>query len=421
MPKLSACMIVKNEEQFIKGCLDNLKDLADEIIIVDTGSTDKTAEIIKQLSLKNIKLFNFEWQDDFAAARNFSLQHATGDYILVLDADEQIAKEDHAKIRDLVTNKSYKDYIAFNLIQRSYTDDFSEEKWQYRGDDTYKESRGYTGWRPSPLIRLFRNDSRIQFIGAIHELVEYSVAKTDGKVLKTEIPIHHFKVARSKERVEQKLALYQKLCEKKVTDNPRSPKALFELGSLYRLHGKSMEAIALLAKCIALQPKFAEAYHVMGEAFMQLEEYGSAIECYNKALESNKSMKDAHFSLGICYTKMNKLADAAESFQRGLLIDGQNINALTNLGAVFEKLKLYDRALKSLLSAINLAPENARAHFNLAVLYEKLGKPEKAIIAYEKAAELNYKRKAEIFKRVEELKSGKKPEQMFSQSINTAD
>jgi glycosyltransferase involved in cell wall biosynthesis len=408
-------MIIKNEEQFIKDCLENLKELVDEIIIVDTGSTDSTIKIIKDLNLNNLKILNFEWQDDFSAARNFSLQHATHEWILVLDADEQIAKEDHSRIRNLITNKE--DHVAFNLVQRSYTDDFSEENWQYRGDDSYKDSEGYTGWRPSPLIRLFRKDDRIQFTGAIHELVEYSITKMKGKVLKTDIPIHHFKVARSKERVDQKLALYQKLCEKKVMENPQSPKALFELGNFYRFQGNNKEAIALLAKCIGIQPKFAEAYHSMGEAFQQMEEYDSAVECFEKALENKEDFKDAHFSLGICYTKMNKLPDAAEAFQHGLLIDAQNVNALTNLGAVFEKLKMYDKALKSLISAVNLAPNNARAYFNLAILYEKVNKPEKAIIAYEKAAEFNYKRKDDILKRLEELKSGKKPEQIFSQNI----
>src|SRR3990167_5438874 len=95
MPKqtLSLCMIVKNEEKYLEQCLNSVKDLVDEIIIVDTGSTDKTKEIWKKFDFAHkIKFFDFKWIDDFSAARNESLKHAAKDWILVLDADEVLDK-----------------------------------------------------------------------------------------------------------------------------------------------------------------------------------------------------------------------------------------------------------------------------------------------------------------------------------------
>ena len=83
-------MIVKDEENYLEQCLSSAKGLADEIIIVDTGSKDKTKEIAKKF---NAKVFDFKWNDDFSAARNESLKHATKDWILVLDADESLSKE----------------------------------------------------------------------------------------------------------------------------------------------------------------------------------------------------------------------------------------------------------------------------------------------------------------------------------------
>ena len=90
---ISLCMIVKNEEDTIARCINSVKDIVDEIIIVDTGSTDNTLKILKNL---NIVPYRFEWINDFSAARNYAINAATGDWILFLDADEWI-KDDGAK------------------------------------------------------------------------------------------------------------------------------------------------------------------------------------------------------------------------------------------------------------------------------------------------------------------------------------
>ena len=94
MISLSLCMIVKNEEMVLKRCLDSVKNIVDEIIIVDTGSTDKTKDIAKKFT-KNI--YDFKWIDDFAAARNYSFSKATKEYIMWLDADDVILKKDREK------------------------------------------------------------------------------------------------------------------------------------------------------------------------------------------------------------------------------------------------------------------------------------------------------------------------------------
>src|SRR3989338_2453119 len=118
--KLSACMIVKNEEHTLKRALDSIAQLADEIIIVDTGSTDKTTTIAQHYT-NNI--YHYAWNNNFSDARNYSLSKATGDWTLVLDADEMIAREDHEAIRKLITNN---DFIAYAFPQISYTNDTTQ-------------------------------------------------------------------------------------------------------------------------------------------------------------------------------------------------------------------------------------------------------------------------------------------------------
>ena len=92
-------MIVKDEDQFLFMCLDSVKDYVDEIIIVDTGSTDKTVEIAHSY---NAKVYHHPWENSFSKARNYSLKYATCDWILILDADEEIDKEDAHRLKEVI-------------------------------------------------------------------------------------------------------------------------------------------------------------------------------------------------------------------------------------------------------------------------------------------------------------------------------
>ncbi|WP_306481128.1 glycosyltransferase family 2 protein [Bacillus toyonensis] len=99
MITISLCMIVKNEESSLGQCLQSIEGVPDEIIIVDTGSTDKT----KEIALKwTSHVLDFEWINDFAAARNFAFQHATMDYILWLDADDVFLKKDYQRLSKII-------------------------------------------------------------------------------------------------------------------------------------------------------------------------------------------------------------------------------------------------------------------------------------------------------------------------------
>ena len=98
MATISLCMIVKNEEKTLATCLDSIHELVDEIIIADTGSTDNTKEIAKKFTSK---IYDFTWIEDFSEARNFSFSKASEDYILWLDADDVLLKEDQSKFKRL--------------------------------------------------------------------------------------------------------------------------------------------------------------------------------------------------------------------------------------------------------------------------------------------------------------------------------
>ncbi len=164
---LSLCMIVKNEQPNLVRCLSSVKAAVDEMIVVDTGSTDRTKELA---AVFGAKVFDFDWDEDFSSARNFSLSKATGDWILVLDADETVSSRDHERIRDLI-RKSPAGTGGYYLTTRNYVVEANTAGW-VANDGSYRDEEAGTGWYPNRKVRLFRNDPRIRFSGAVHELVE---------------------------------------------------------------------------------------------------------------------------------------------------------------------------------------------------------------------------------------------------------
>ncbi|ASB52115.1 TPR repeat-containing protein [Bacillus velezensis] len=126
MISISLCVIVKNEEEVLAGCLDSVKDIADEIVIADTGSTDRTKEIAARYT---DKIYDFEWIDHFAAARNFVFSKAEMDYILWLDADDILTEKDREKLIELKASLSKEVdavsmyyHVGFDARERSTSD-----------------------------------------------------------------------------------------------------------------------------------------------------------------------------------------------------------------------------------------------------------------------------------------------------------
>lgn len=224
-------MIVKNEEKFLESCLNSVKNIVDEIIIADTGSKDGTKEIAKKF---NAKICDFEWNDDFSAARNFSISKATKDWVLVLDADETISNNDLGTIKELTNNNSKNNnkydrkIMGYSFIQKTYSNEIKKLKWNYAKDDFYDESKPFLGWTYRDITRLFSNDKRIKFCYPIHETVIDSIKKINGKVKQTNIPIHHFEILKGEDFNNKKYNYYIKLLRNKIKMHPKA-KFYFEL------------------------------------------------------------------------------------------------------------------------------------------------------------------------------------------------
>lgn len=211
---ISLCMIVKNEESCLANALDSVKNLVDEIIIIDTGSEDKTIEIAKKYTED---IFFKKFNNDFSEIRNFALEKASSDWVLVLDADEVISEKDISKIKDLIKkHNNEKNVMGFKFIQRTYMNKKIPIRWNNNVDDKYDESKGYIGWMYRGITRLFRNDSRIKFELPIHETVIKAIKRVNGKIINSQIPIHHFEFKKDKKQLREKHYNYSELLNKKI-------------------------------------------------------------------------------------------------------------------------------------------------------------------------------------------------------------
>lgn len=286
---VSLCMIVKNEEKHLARCLHSVKPVVDEIVIVDTGSTDRTKEIGVAFGAH---VADFPWAHDFSEARNFSLSQASCAWILVLDADEILSVRDHDKFRKLI-NSVQKVPAAFCIRTRNYTRHVNAVGWQPNTGE-YPEEEG-SGWIPSDKVRLFTNDARIRFSHPVHELVEPALGNLNIAVGTCDIPVHHYgKLEEGK--THEKTKAYNNLGRKKLKKTRRDPVALREFAIQCSHLGRHEEALNSWKEFLKLQPQSAEAHLNIGTACWNLARYAEAADFAEKALRLDPTLKEAKFN-----------------------------------------------------------------------------------------------------------------------------
>jgi glycosyltransferase involved in cell wall biosynthesis len=284
---LSLCMIVKNEEQHLARCLLSAKPAVDEMIIVDTGSTDRTKDIAR---VYGAKVFDFPWANDFSVARNRSLSEASGDWILVLDADEVISPLDYVALERIVKKRPVKP-AAYAMVTRNYTNEVAAEGWT-ANDRRYGREEAGTGWFPSTKVRLFVNDKRIRFQNPVHEFVETSLQEAGIDIKTLDIPVHHYGRF-DKDKLLAKGRKYFLLGKQKIEEMNGDIKALKELAVQASELGEFETGVQLWKKVIELDRNNAPAFLNISYAYLKLEKYQEALAASRRALELQPTMKEA--------------------------------------------------------------------------------------------------------------------------------
>lgn len=296
--RLSLCMIVKNEGITLGPCLDSVKDVVDEMIIVDTGSIDETISIASQFGAKVIQ---HKWQNDFAEARNISLDHATGQWVLFLDADERLDRDSISILKEIITNNDAAEGYRFTFI--NYIDD---------GSSTITSS----------LFRLFRNKG-YRFTGKIHEQIELEVAK-NGVIKDVPISIHHFGYLSNIQAAKDKSSRNISMLQAELQLAPNDPYLRFQFGSSLGIMGKHLEAIQEFTEVYncykgmdpATWPAFAtHSIYLMSKSFYFLGQYHQALKWSEWAM-TRWRITELYYQHGNIQHKLRQHADAISTLLR---------------------------------------------------------------------------------------------------------
>jgi hypothetical protein len=230
---LSLCMIVRDNERTLGPCLASARPWVDEIVVVDTGSTDGTAELARGFGAR---VFPFSWCDDFSAARNESLRHARGEWIFWMDSDETIEYRSGRGLRELVLGAHRADVFGYFMQQLNGL----ASRWNGHVDVTAVDR-----------VRLFRNRADLRFEGRVHEQIIPAIRRAGGRLVWTDLTILHSGADETPEQRQRKAQYYLRLLEQEIEEKPdQSPRAfvLFNLGMTHAAAGAHDKAIECLRR-----------------------------------------------------------------------------------------------------------------------------------------------------------------------------
>jgi glycosyltransferase involved in cell wall biosynthesis len=375
MTKLSLCMIVKDEESRLAKCLNSAKNLVDEIIVLDTGSNDKTIEIAQSFGAIVKK---YQWNNDFSIARNEALKYVTGDWVLVLDADEVLSPKIIPQIREVI---KMDDYILINLVRHE------------------------VGAQQSPyslVSRLFRRHPNISFTRPYHAIVDDSISEilhqeTDWQIGHlTEVAILHDGYQKDVINQQDKFAKAQIAMESFLATNRHDPYVCSKLGALYIESGRVNDGIQLLLRGIASKQANSdlmyELHYHLGIGYTHAKNIKQALIHYQAAtkLVVFPMLKlGAYNNLGSLFKETGDLKNAKMAYAMTIRIDPSFAAGHYNLGLVLKAMGLFVDAIASYQKAIQLNPNYADAYQNLGVAWLKIGNVKAALPAFNKAISLH--------------------------------
>ena len=332
-PRLSLCMIAKDEAAFLERCLQSVVGLVDEVVVVDTGSSDNTIEVARRAGAR---VFSQAWTDDFSEARNRSLAEARGEWVLVLDCDEVLSREDHNRLRRLLSGK---DVDAYRMTTRNYSTEQNQSGWvPCRG--SAQEEKEYPGYFPTTKVRLWRNRREVRFVGAVHELVEPTLLQAGMTLGDCLVPVHHYGHV-EKERGANH---YLEVGERKVEDNPDDLRARYELAVAYRNAGRLEEALASINSVIAESAEAGAAAQiylqedlvllVQADILGRLDRADEALAAYDEILSRFPASFEALNNKGLLLENAGRLDEARQCYARGAELAPDNRILADNLKRV---------------------------------------------------------------------------------------
>lgn len=329
MVTISLCMIVRDEEDVLGRCLDSIKDAVEEIIIVDTGSVDSTKEIARTYT---DKVFDFEWVDDFSAARNYAYAQATQMYQMWLDADDVVSPEAREKLLEL---------------KQTLSPDVDVVTMKY---NTHFDQKGNVTWT-SCRERLTKREKQYQWKDPVHECIPLT-----GNIFHSDIAIDHRKIKQERTSM-RNLRIYERL---ESSGEPMTPRQQYYFARELRDH----------------------------------RQYQKALYYFELFLEDGKGWSEdnisACYAISQCYRNLKRPDRALNALLRAFTYGGPRAEIVCEIGYHYKNLKQYQAAAEWFTVATHLTRPafavfwiNAYwgyiPHIELSVCHHNLGNLEKAI------------------------------------------
>lgn len=307
MATISLCMIVKNEERVLERCLNSVRDAVDEIVIVDTGSTDRTEEIARRFT---DRIYSFPWIDDFAAARNEAFSKATKEFILWMDADDVLLTKD----REALLRCKETLPLSVNVVMMKYNTAFDEN-----GNPTYSYYRE----------RLIRNGMGFRWQGAVHEAITpfgeiryWDTAVTHrkeklpesgrnlrimekllsrGEQMEPRMRFYYARELYYAARYEDAISVFEKFLEEGKGWKENCIDACQVLSYCYGALGNQREVLRSLLRSLEYDRPRAELCCDIGKIFLDRQEFSTAIFWFETAVECERNDCSGAFVREECY------------------------------------------------------------------------------------------------------------------------
>ncbi|QOV89230.1 tetratricopeptide repeat-containing glycosyltransferase family 2 protein [Humisphaera borealis] len=305
--RVSLCMIVRNEEHNLPRSLAGLAQLFDDIVIVDTGSTDGTRAVAEAIGAR---VYDFTWCDDFSAARNFGRRQATGDWIFWLDADDRFDAENLTRLRRLLEQLPVADELSHDLI--------------------YVMSCRSATCNPGVSFdiahtRLFRNRSDIAWRGRIHERLVHGgsgAGLADNELVYTDVVIHH-EGYRDAEQWAAKQLRDQRVLEREYLVHPDDPMTAFYLGRVFAAQRLADKAIPFLRRSIQNDPQSLysstpKAASILIKCLIESSRFDEAVAAADSMCQRFAHNFELLYECGAVYLLAGRAVDA-ENCARALL------------------------------------------------------------------------------------------------------
>ena len=334
-PRLSLCMIVRDNERTIRACLGSIRPWVDEIVVVDTGSADATPRICEEYGAI---VYEWAWRDDFAAARNESLNHATGEWIFWMDSDDTIPPHCGLELRRLV-DREHPEHLLGYVMQVHCPG---------------KEDGGTADMTIVDHVKLFRNRPELRFEHRIHEQILPAIRRSGGNIAFTDLFVVHSGVDQSPEGRVRKLQRDFRILSLDLNDRPDHPFVLFNLGMTHADCGQHKEAIDCLIRCLQVsgsnESHVRKAYALLASSYSRIGRKDDARVALQRGRALFPTDKELLFRAAMLAHESGHLADAVSLYHAVLRPDS-------------------DRHFVSVDSGLG----GYKARHNLAIVYEELG------------------------------------------------